>query len=529
MIKDNKSIDGTLVSDLKQFSRKKVIKICDTCKVEIIATYADVLHSRKKRNNEIDYCKSCSKILFTGENNPSKRQEVRDKISKAHKGKGKFFLKTDGVNTNLTFRRVTSRGYIQVYDTQRGTYIEEHRYNLEKFLNKELTTHQVVHHINGNKTDNNVFNLYLCETVSEHSHIHSQLEILSFDLFNKNVIIFDKQNGRYKLNQNMLITEESIGFENISFKQKKNICKSRLDVKTNSEIFRGVNTEIPLIASNMSTVINSNFYNIIHKNGAFAFLHRALAVSDYLKEISNIKENQYRAVSIGIGNDQYELAKLLIKNGANVILIDIAHGYCDPVIELGRRLKKEYPHIKIVVGNTTNVDMMYEVDDFADAVKVGIAQGFACETKNTAGCTEKQFSCVLKFKEVSKKLGLPIISDGGTREPADVVKALAAGANSVMAGSIFASCSESAAKEQLINGVKKKLYAGMASEHVQNEWKGGLKPGTCSEGGVRYLEQSGSVNELLDRYQGAIRSGITYSGAIDIKSLQEKVEFIKLV
>jgi len=81
-----------------------------------------------------------------------------------------------------------------------------------------------------------------------------------------------------------------------------------------------------------------------------------------------------------------------------------------------------------------------ESNEWVDAIKVGIAQGFACETKNTAGCTEKQFSAVLKFKELSKKLGMPIISDGGIREPADFTKAIAAGASTVMAGKIFAEC-----------------------------------------------------------------------------------------
>ena len=105
---------------------------------------------------------------------------------------------------------------------------------------------------------------------------------------------------------------------------------------------------------------------------------------------------------------------------------------------MGKGLKKLYPHIKMVLGNTTNVDMLEEVADFCDALKVGIAQGFACETKNTAGALEKQFSAVLKFKQRSKELGIPIISDGGIREGADVVKSIAAGANSVMMGKIFA-------------------------------------------------------------------------------------------
>ena len=161
-------------------------------------------------------------------------------------------------------------------------------------------------------------------------------------------------------------------------------------------------------------------------------------------------------------------------------------------------------------------------------LKVGIAQGYACETKNTAGCTERQFSAVLKFKALSNQYGIPIISDGGIREPADFTKAIAAGANSIMAGKIFAECPESAAEIVSINDVDKKLYAGMASEHVQNLWRGGVKEGTCTEGGVRYLDIGIDAKRLLERYSGALKSGISYSGSCDICSFQNNVEFVRL-
>jgi hypothetical protein len=190
------------------------------------------------------------------------------------------------------------------------------------------------------------------------------------------------------------------------------------------------------------------------------------------------------------------------------------------------KIKKEYPSIKLIVGNTTNVEFLDEIDPYVDAVKVGIASGFACDTKSTAGCYEQQFSAVWKFKERSKQLGLPIISDGGVREYSDLVKAIGAGANSIMVGSFLAACPESAA--ELNKEKTHKIYAGMASEYVQNNWKGGLKPGTCAEGSVKLLKIGPSVVDMINNFQGALRTGITYGGGIDIKSFQQEVKFIEL-
>jgi IMP dehydrogenase/GMP reductase len=321
--------------------------------------------------------------------------------------------------------------------------------------------------------------------------------------------------------------ELSLGFDQVAIKQKKNICSSRLSVDTTSEIFRGFTVKIPLIAANMSSVINAEFLNKILSLGAFGFLHRALPENKYIDEVKQVaKVNSQVPISIGIGNSQYVLAQELIKNGANIVVV--AHGYSDEVINLGRKLKKEYPHIKMIIGNTTNPNIMQEVDDFADAVKVGIGSGSVCETKNTAACFEKQFSAINKFSDLSKKLGLPIISDGGIREPADVVKAVGVGANSVMAGRVFARCPESAATTAEVDGHTKKCYFGMASRLAQDQWRGGLKVGTCPEGTVKYLDIGESVDALLERYQGALRSGITYAGGRDIKSFQDNVEFIRI-
>jgi IMP dehydrogenase len=358
------------------------------------------------------------------------------------------------------------------------------------------------------------------------------VQLLINDLIKKKVIFYNSVSKQYYIASETLVSNMpiSLGFESVSIAQKKNICLSRLDADISSEFVRGIKLDIPLIAANMSTVADADFCIKLRELGALGIMHRALSREYYLAETKRIADScDLVAVSIGVGEGQFELCKDLISCGANIITIDIAHGYSQPVIDLGKRIKTEFKDIKLILGNTINTDMMYEVSGYADAVKCGVAQGLACETKNTAGCTEKQFSAVLKFKEISKQLGLPVISDGGIREGADFVKAIAAGANSVMAGSIFCRCPESAADVIEINGVRKKVFAGMASRTVQEQWRCGLKKGTCPEGKAIYLDLGESVEALLERYSGALRSGITYSGAKDIQTLQNQVEFIRLV
>lgn len=347
-------------------------------------------------------------------------------------------------------------------------------------------------------------------------------------LLSQGIIVGTTKSG-YKINP-YLEMPKSLSFNDVAISQGRNKCTSRLDASIKSEIARGLILEVPLMAANMSSVTDVKFCAELERCGALGVLHRAWPHIDaYIGEVRKLSQLcSIPAVSVGAGLEQVHLANVLIKAGAKIIVIDIAQGYSPAVIETGRAIKRKHPNITLIVGNTINPEMMYEVDDFADAVKVGIAQGSACLTKNTAGCTEKQFTAIQAFKEVSQKLGLPIISDGSITEPGDFTKAVAAGANSVMAGSIFARCPESAADVVEDQGHLKKMYFGMASREAQRRWRGGVKPGTCPEGKTLLLPLGESVDLLLERYSGALRSGITYAGATNIKTLQDVVKFVRI-
>jgi IMP dehydrogenase len=405
--------------------------------------------------------------------------------------------------------------------------------NLKKIIGsvgKNLLPNERLHHIDGVKTNNNITNLVLCDSEEQHQKIHEQIISLLAPLLARGVVRFNRKTMEYYVEPEIqqLLFPQSLGFDDVALLQNKNVCLSRLDAHTKSEVFRGVYREVPLIASNMSSVVNADFCIKLYELGALGVMHRAASDDMLSSEVNKISQKcDIVCASVGIGDDQMLLCKKLVNAGANVIFVDVAHGYSDFVIEMGKNIKKEFG-VKVVLGNTINENMIYETYEFVDALKVGIANGLSCKTKNTASCNEKQFSSIYKFRELAKEFSVPIIGDGGIREPADFVKSISAGANSAMAGSIFAKCPESAAKIVEIDGQRKKVYAGMASREVQEEWKNGVKRGTCTEGKITYLELGEPIENLLDRYTGALRSGITYSGGRNIIDLQKLARFVKV-
>lgn len=522
-IKNNKTVCGKDIKNIAKYSHIKIIRICDLCKKEdkiSFSIYSQQKDRRVKRGVvDKDVCYKCRYKIFppAGKGKPmpmAQRKILSDKAKERNK--------------DAKYKKVVN-GYAIRYELGKTIFI--HRDNYEKYNNIKLNKDDVIHHINLDSLDNSPDNLIALK-FDEHTKKHRDLEKLAGDLIRRGIIKFSKQDKKYYIDHgfDLATMPLSLNFKDVAIQQSYNICKSRLDTNISSEIIKGVVRKIPIIASNMSTVINSDFYIKLYELGAFAIMHRATTEDHIISEIKKISEKcEWVAASVGVTDNDFDLSKRLIRHGANIICIDIAHGLCKNSFDMAKKIKNFSKKIKIIIGNTTNTDIFCHGLRYIDCIKVGIANGLVCESKNTAGCNEGQFSSVYKFKQISRDLGIPIISDGGIREPADFTKAIAAGSSSVMAGSIFAKCPESAAEIIKIDNSFKKLYAGMASRYVQEKWKNGLKPGTCPEGKVVYLDIGESVEKLLERYCGALRSGITYSGANDILSFQDKVKFVRII
>ncbi|MCX7757444.1 MAG: IMP dehydrogenase [candidate division WOR-3 bacterium] len=238
------------------------------------------------------------------------------------------------------------------------------------------------------------------------------------------------------------------------------------------------------------------------------------------------------AAAIGVSKDSMDRAYALIKAEVDAIVIDTAHAHSAGVINLVKLLRKKFPELQLVVGNIATPEAVNDLVKLnVDALKVGIGPGSICTTRVIAGIGVPQFTAIYNCAQVAKKYQVPIIADGGIRYSGDIVKAIAAGASSVMIGNLFAGTEESPGEEILLEGRKYKIYRAMGSidamkkgsadRYFQEEAKKFVPEGI--EGRVPYR---GKVSDVIFQLVGGIKAGMGYCGAKTIKDLQKKAKFI---
>ena len=236
--------------------------------------------------------------------------------------------------------------------------------------------------------------------------------------------------------------------------------------------------------------------------------------------------------SVGITNDMMERVEALVKANVDVITLDTAHGHSKGVIEGVRRIKSVYPELQIIAGNIATAEAVRDlVEAGADCVKVGIGPGSICTTRVVAGVGVPQLTAVMDCVEEGRKYGVPVIADGGLKYSGDIVKALAAGAQVCMMGSMLAGCEESPGETEIYQGRTYKVYRGMGSlaamekgssdRYFQNGTKKFVPEGV--EGRVAY---KGPVADTLFQLLGGIKSGMGYLGAPTLDDLYENAKFV---
>lgn len=241
--------------------------------------------------------------------------------------------------------------------------------------------------------------------------------------------------------------------------------------------------------------------------------------------------------AIGVGADLKERLELLIAAGVDVVAVDSAHGHSEGVIQAVKYIKREYPELNLIAGNiATEAGARALVEAGADAIKVGMGPGSICTTRIVTGCGVPQISAIVEAAKAVKGTNVSLIADGGIKNSGDIVKAIAAGANCVMLGSLFAGTEESPGKTILFQGRSYKLYRGMGSlgamrEGSKDRYFQGHEDEVSKfvpegiEGRVPY---KGSLSSSIYQQVGGLRSGMGYCGAANIKELHETAKFVRI-
>lgn len=243
------------------------------------------------------------------------------------------------------------------------------------------------------------------------------------------------------------------------------------------------------------------------------------------------------AAALGVTADAVERATALVNAGVDAVIIDTAHGHTKGVVDVLKLVKAKFPDLDVVVGNIATPEAaLYLAQNGADAVKVGIGPGSICTTRVVAGVGFPQFSAVLEVAAALKGTGVPVIADGGIRYTGDIPKAIAAGADCVMLGSLLAGTKESPGETIIFEGRKFKSYRGMGSVEAMQEGskdryfqdvEDDVKK-LVPEGIVGRVPYKGDLNESMQQFVGGLRAGMGYCGAKDIETLQATGRFIRI-
>ena len=310
------------------------------------------------------------------------------------------------------------------------------------------------------------------------------------------------------------------------------------ETKIETTLSKTISLKVPFLSSAMDTVTESRMAIAISRLGGLGVIHRNLSIDAQNNEVKKVKKNNLKvAAAIGTGKEDIIRAKKLIDNGIDMLVIDTAHGHSEKVLKTLSKIKKLKSKITVCVGNIATGEAALKLyNEGADILKVGIGPGSICTTRIVAGIGVPQISAILDVKKSMKKKKIKIISDGGIKFSGDVAKALAAGADAIMMGSIFAGTDESPGKKYKLKNKFYKSYRGMGSigamsagssnRYFQKNHKDKSK--FVPEGVEGRMEYRGSIVKIIYQLKGGLRSSMGYIGAKNIMELQKKAKFLKI-
>jgi len=311
-----------------------------------------------------------------------------------------------------------------------------------------------------------------------------------------------------------------IEFSDVYIVPQYSMVSSRAMVDTSSILdpLLGYNKiDVPVISANMDSVTDGKMAKAMSSAGAIGALHRFMSIEENVKQYK-LTKNKPTLVSVGVSENSKNRAQALYNAGARHFIIDIAHGHSELMENMVKWLREKYKDIYIVGGNVATFDGAVDLISWGvNAIKCGIGPGAVCLTKNVTGVTVPQFTAIRDCVRAADSVNTPItvIADGGIREIGDIAKALGAGADFVMAGSLFASC-----KEAPLPGI----YRGSASKDVMKTVRSDDLP-TPEGKSVEIKQEEISVKELVGNIKGGLQSAFSYSNATDLVDFQARCKF----
>jgi IMP dehydrogenase len=329
----------------------------------------------------------------------------------------------------------------------------------------------------------------------------------------------------------------ALTFDDVQLKPQYSEVETRSDVKLDCQFTKNHSLFIPLVASPMDTVCDAQMMIALQKLGGIGCLHRFMRIDQQVMIVENMVAERREwgmkhfpiCVSIGANGTYFADARMLLNAGADIILIDVAHGHhlhVKRALEALTALKGEYT-FDIIAGNIATANAAVDLEEWgADALRVGIGGGSMCTTRTQTGIGIPQLQAVMDVANVAT---VPIISDGGIRNPGDVAKALAAGADTVMIGSLFSGTDE-APGELFVTGEwpkekKMKVFRGSASMSTKSA--NGLKTNHI-EGTANLIEAKGSVVKVVGTILDGVRSSMSYVGVDNLDDFRNRAEFVQI-
>ena len=311
------------------------------------------------------------------------------------------------------------------------------------------------------------------------------------------------------------------------------------EVNTKTILSKNLILEIPLLSSAMDTVTESKMAIAIAKAGGIGIIHRNLDIKKQISEIKKVQsKNLIVGAAVGAGPKELKRAETILKENVDLIVVDTAHGHTKKVAEIIKKIKKKKSNqTALCAGNVATAEAAkFLVKLGVDIIKVGIGPGSICTTRLVAGIGVPQLSAILEAKKGVKNKKVSIISDGGIKFSGDIAKALAAGADAVMIGSLFAGTVEAPGKVIKKNGQLYKNFRGMGSVGAMNKGSADryfqkIQKNTSKyvpEGVEGLVKFKGNVEKIIYKLIGGLKSSMGYLGSKKIINLRKKPKFVKI-